>query len=144
MNRTSSVCMKAYCCSHAQMLPQCVMITVKVWRRVCLHTHSRSLSPDDLILSTRVCVSYMFVVRTCVYPRIYPRACMYLRTYLHTLIIPTSEIGMCLFPRLLCCEGRLVGEFRPDGWTCTAHGIEPATFRVPRYLCGDPLTGMLL
>ena len=30
MTRTSSVYMKAYCCSHVQMLPQCVVITVKV------------------------------------------------------------------------------------------------------------------
>jgi len=28
-----------------------------------------------------------------------------------------TDLAMCLFPHLLCGEGRLVGEFRPDGWT---------------------------
>jgi len=67
MNRTSSVCMKAYCCSHAQMLPQCVMITVKVWRR-SVSPHSFTVSvprrPDSIyarVCHLHVCSTHMRV-----------------------------------------------------------------------------------
>jgi len=36
----------------------------------------------------------------------------------------------CLFPRLLCGEGRLVGEIRPDGWTSL--GARNRTRNLPR------------
>ena len=37
---------------------------------------------------------------------------------------------MCLFPRLPCGEGRLIGEFRPDGWTLL--GARNRTRNLPR------------
>jgi len=129
MNRTSSVCMKAYCCSHAQMLPQCVMITVKVWRR-SVSPHSFTVfvprRPDSIY--ARVCVLHVCSTHVRVSTHLSTRVHVstHVSTHAYHPNFGNRHVPISSTPWL-----RKIGWGVPPGWL-DMHGARNRTCNLPR------------